>query len=125
MPFDRVIDSETHDYVDDGAGGLEVTTTVATSLYTQFHIALNEWWGRSEAGNTLHELLLRGDTGEDVIQEARESLITAMQPLLDQGRIADPILKIDKDKFGRILIVSSVLDVQSGTRIALPIRVGV
>lgn len=125
MPFDRLLDPVTHDYIDDGAGGTETTTTVATSMMSQFFITLNAWCLRGEAGNDLAKLLAQGDIGEQVIQEAREILLLAMKPMLDAGQLADPILEIEKDTEGRLVIVNSVLDVQSGTRIVLPLRVGV
>ena len=124
MPFDRKIDPLTNDYIDTGFGSLETTETIETSLYMQFTITLNRWWGRPENGNTIHELQELGIVG-DIDQETINRLLFALKPMLDSGRAADPTFQLDVDELGKLVVVSSIHDVQKGERITSRISVGV
>lgn len=124
MPFDRRINPLTHDYIDTGLGSLETIETIETSLYMQFTITLNRWWGRPENGNTIHELQELGIVG-DIDQETIDRLLFALKPLLDSGRASDPVFQLDVDKTGKLVVVSSIRDVQKGERVTTQLPVGV
>lgn len=54
--LDRLIDSATGDYLDDGAGGTKTTRSAITKLHHQLKTPLGSWFGDPLAGSRLHEL---------------------------------------------------------------------
>ncbi len=126
MPRDRVIDSITGDYVSDGAGGFQTTRTAATALYTQMTMKRNAWWGNPDGGNDIDELLREGDIGDELFREAEDRIRLAMKPLLDAGRVRNLVIAAERDQDGRLVIASSVQDVQHGELVRAPsLRFGI
>lgn len=123
---DRVIDPMTRDYVDDGQGSWEKTTTVATALYLQLTSELNAWAGDPEAGSELH-LIAKDGKGDRVgLKKAEDFVRRAFRSFLDEGRIADLKVSVDTNQLGRLVLVMSCRDVQQGTgvEIGLPLPYG-
>lgn len=114
MPgYDRKIDPVTKDYIDDGAGSWEQTTTIATSVYHQLQGELNGWWGDPDAGCQLFTL----DGGRNgVINEtrARDMVRVALKPFIKAGLAEDLSVETERE-VNRLFIAASIRDIQYGT----------
>lgn len=112
LGLDRRIDPVTRDYVDDGAGGYEETTTLETAV---IHQVLDEYGrdpGDPLAGSRIHELA-RGLNGERDRGAARNAVAVALQPLVTAGLARG--LRIELEQRGtRLLLQSSLTDVNAG-----------
>jgi phage gp46-like protein len=75
MPFDRRFDPVTEDFVSDGRGGYERTTTAETSIYNQLKAHRGECWQDDELGSRLHDLdAMQADPALLAAEDARISL---------------------------------------------------
>ncbi|MFA9271081.1 MAG: phage GP46 family protein [Baekduiaceae bacterium] len=119
MPgLDRKIDPITHDYVSDGAGGYEKTSTAQTALQHQLQDELGNWVGDPDAGSNLFKFA-RGGNSERRAAGLRDGVRAAVKPLVDAGMVADVQVGTTRDQTGRLALQSSLRDVQSGAQVSL------
>lgn len=110
----RVIDPKTKDYVSDGKGGRQTTTTVQTSLYHAITGERDRWPGDPEHGSNLWRLA-RDRLTQDAPQRAENELRVAVQPFLDEGLIRSFEVRAERDAInGRLLIETTTVDAQNG-----------
>jgi phage gp46-like protein len=115
MAYDRKIDSLTHDYVEDGLGGFQTTTSIATELHHQLLSERGRWVGDPDAGSDFHQLRAAGAADTDTTaKQAAEYTRNAVQPFLDAGRAADFQVATERDQSGRLVVTSSIRDIQHG-----------
>jgi len=112
--LDRVIDPETGDYVDDGAGGDVDTETIETAAYHQILTHLGEYWAGPEKGSEIHRVPEMSAT--EALQKAPATLTAALQALVDAGFAKDLKVEVVADErvSGRIVGATSITDVQKG-----------
>jgi phage gp46-like protein len=110
--YDLFIDHLTGDLVDDGAGEFETTDTAAMAVYLQLCCELDAWVVEPDLGGRAHLVPRKNNltTGTAL----KVAYLEAYQPLVDDGRIVDPVITIDRDKVGRIVMYSSARDSQRG-----------
>ena len=118
MPYERIIDPVTHDYVPNGKGGYLKTRTASTAVYHQILDELDRWWGDSEAGSKLY-LLARENAGEANLRKAAEYMKAALDPFVKAGRIAELEINVKRDARNRFVLEGGYRDVQSGEQIDL------
>jgi phage gp46-like protein len=95
---DRKLDPGTGDYVADGRGGYETTTTAETALYHQIQGELGRWWGDAAAGSRLYELD-RAKSHARITRTALEDrLREALAPLFEAGRITEVSVQASRDR---------------------------
>ena len=111
---DREIDPLTKDYVDDGAGGYENTTTVRTAGYHQLTTERDQWWADRNVGSDLH-LAPQLTASATALQFIEDSVRAALQALIDAGlaREQNVIVQPDKRIPDRMLVLADLLDQNS------------
>jgi|GEM_PF-6155013 len=117
MATDRRIDPRTGDYVSDGRGNWQTTTTSETAVYHQLRGDKGRWWGDADAGSRFFEL----DRAKSALRTAvvvRDILQDALEPLVDAGRIASPQIAIER-ALDQLSANTSAFDLQSGAEIHL------
>lgn len=110
---DRKIDPVTRDYVKNGRGGYETTTTIATKVYHQLKGKRGTWWGDPDAGSDCHLIPQKG-AGVGGIVFAKNAIRTALQRFVDQGLARDIEVEATSTASGRIVPRSSITDIQAG-----------
>ena len=113
MPGEDLLLSNDGDYVDDGAGAFELTTTAQPALRHQLLDRVAEWTGDPGAGREIRGIAGRLNTEEQAELEA-ESVRVAHQPLVDAGQVADVEVQVDRDTSGRWVVLARARDTQSG-----------
>lgn len=107
---DRRIDPVTRDYIQDGAGGYETTTTIATKMYFQIVVPRNSWHGDPELGSDLHLVKFEG-AGEAGRIFAADAVKASLARFVKQGLASG--LKVDASADGgRISIDARITDIQ-------------
>lgn len=109
---DRRIDPVTRDYVDDGRGSFETTTTIEPQLYHQLQGRLNEWAGDPDAGNDSHLIPRKASAGN--LLRFKDAYQAALQPFIDAGLAADLQVEVEREGLNRFAVTSSIRDVQAG-----------
>jgi hypothetical protein len=97
--YDLFIDHLTGDLVDDGAGEFETTDTAAMAVYLQLCCELDAWVVEPDLGGRAHLV-------------PRKNNLTTGTAL--KVAYVDPVITIDRDKVGRIVMYSSARDSQRG-----------
>lgn len=120
---DRVIDPITKDYVDDGVGGCLETETQETAVYHQLTGHLGRWPGDAKAGALLFTLQRENDTDETE-HRAVDYTTSALQPLVDVGRILNVQVETDRNERGELVVTSSEDDAVFGPLPPLPLSPG-
>jgi hypothetical protein len=100
------------DYVSDGRGGRQTTTTAAPKCYHALRTALNTWPGRASRGAAFAELE-RKDSDEEAAR-MEDMTRVALQPIVDEGGISDLEIETGRDQLGRRVVQWTARDVQSG-----------
>jgi hypothetical protein len=108
MGLDRKLDPVTKDWIDDGAGEFEQTTSLITAAQHQVLTPKGKWWGDNEAGCDLHGLLpLRDETG---LRERREAVRAALSVFEEDGRGRNLMASVTVDYSGRVLFQGEMED---------------
>ncbi len=115
---DRILDPISRDYVADGKGGYQKTTTLRTAIHHQLLDELGNWVGDPEAGSTLHEFG-RAKNSEAQALRAAEAVRVALQRFVDQGLAKDLDVTVERSVEGRWVIRSSITDIQHNETIDL------
>jgi hypothetical protein len=116
MGRDRIIDPVTGDYVSNGKGSWATTTSAMTKCYHVLKTARNTWVGRPARGADFRELE-RKDTDAELARF--ETMVAkALQPLVDDGVIANLKTERGRDQAGRPVVNWIATDVQSGAPLA-------
>lgn len=117
--LDRRIDPVTKDYVLDGQGGCELTSTAEVALYLQMTMHLDEYWADPELGSNLHRFATLG-LSDAALQFAQEDVVAALGLLEEAGMIRDIAVdvSITDTRPHRLCITSEVTDTK-GNRITL------
>lgn len=110
---DRKLNPITGDYVQDGAGGYEYTTTIATKVYHQLRTRRGSWWGDPDAGSDLYLVTDRG-LSQDSVVFAKNAVRTALQRFVDLGLAKDVAVEAQADARGRLTLQSTITDIQAG-----------
>lgn len=111
--YDRTIDPLTGDYVDATGGEYQETLTIRTAIYHQLRTERLRWWGDPYAGSELYLAKHQG-TGIVGARFADNAIRQALQPFVDEGLAADLQVDVTADARGRIIIDSSITDIQNG-----------
>jgi phage gp46-like protein len=111
--LDRKIDPVTKDYIADGFGGFETTTTIAPAAYHQLVGKRGFWWGNPDQGSDLH-LIANENISQKTFIFAKNAIATAMQMFIDQRRARDLTIDIDSPRPGYMTIESQITDTQGG-----------
>ncbi|MFH0901901.1 MAG: phage GP46 family protein [Pseudomonadota bacterium] len=114
----RRLDPLTRDYVSDGFGGYEKTRTLEVPCYHQLSTHREKWWGDAEAGCDLWKLQREGNSDVNA-RRAVEMVKLALKPFVDAGLAADLEVTSEHDQLGRMVVRSSMTDVQSGQTLDL------
>lgn len=86
MPWDLAFDPITLDFIRDGVGGWEQTTTSDTAILNQLTCHWDRWWADPDVGSRIFERdLFTADPAALVEAETRR----ALQLLIDEDLIAD------------------------------------
>lgn len=118
MPWDLAIDPVTKDFIRDGAGGWERTTTGDTAVRNQIEIRFGEWWGDAAIGSLLHDRgRFAADPGPDLLVGAE--IRRAMQLLVTEQYLADLDVVAAETRAGRVDARTSYRLVDSGQRVDL------
>lgn len=112
MPQDRKIDPITKDYVDDGLGATEWTSSSQTMVHHQVLDYFDEWPGDPATGSRLHKLSKK--LTERVMHEATDAVNDALRPLVELGAIGSPDVEVSKDQHGRLALSAAAEDIQGG-----------
>ncbi len=116
--LDRVIDSNTGDYVrDDATGAVTKTSNASTAIHHQVKGIRGQWWGDPDAGSRLIELE-RAKSLLRTPQVIADILTQALQRLIDDGRITAPTFEQQR-MIDRIDTSITVEDLQSGETLQL------
>lgn len=126
MPFDRVIDPVTKDYVRGTNGTWTKTDTAATAVY---HAVASErapeggvggWWRDRVAGSRLHTLRREGVTS-DQPRRIERLVEDALARLVQRGRISPPTVAAVRDPTRRdgIAYVAEATDTKTSSAIAV------
>ncbi len=111
--LDRRINPLTGDYVMDGAK-YEYTSTIETGCYHQCKGQRNRWPGDPNAGSDLYLIPTKGLTRSTVVF-AEDAIRRALQPFIDSGDATDLQIETEVEPtFGRLILQSSITDVQAG-----------
>lgn len=116
MPGEDLLLDESGDYVDDGAGGFEMTTTAISAVRHQMLDRLGEWIGDTAAGRTHRGIAGRNNTQAEVIAEA-DSMRKALEELERDGLITDIRIETDLDARGRWGLLITCRDAGTGEAI--------
>ncbi len=111
---DLVFDPVTGDVVDDGLGGFVETDGADTAVYLQFCTELDGWVMEQDLGCKAHLVQRKNNMTTGI--ELKACYQQAYEPLVADGRIADPVVTVDRDKLNRIAIRTSARDAQRGVR---------
>lgn len=111
--YDRTLDPITGDYVDADGGEFEETLTIATAVYHQVKGEKNRWCGDPNAGSDLYLVKQKG-TGPAGARFADNAIRSALQVLVDAGLAADLDVATEGRANGRIVMATSITDVQYG-----------
>jgi hypothetical protein len=110
--LDFSIDHVTGDVIDDGAGAFEMTDTAAPAVYLQYCCELDGWTPEPDLGGRAH-LVPRKNTQATGIA-LKVAYLEAGQPLVDDGRISDHVVTVDRDQVGQVCITSTARDQSRG-----------
>lgn len=113
---DRRLDPRTGDYIPDGAGGYQHTTTIETEIQHQLKAVFGSWWGDDKAGSRLRELLT-GHIDAPTRVLAKRYAQLALQPFVDAGRGRDLTIKVSTEA-QQYRIEIDLVDTQSNTPIS-------
>lgn len=113
MGRDRVLDPLTGDYVSDGQGGYETTTTIQPALVHQLKGQRSRWWGDENAGSDVWRLQTM-PLNEATVVAARNFIRTAVQVFIDRGQAREPRVDVTRSPEGRLTIEASIVDVTHG-----------
>ena len=111
--YDRTIDPVTGDYRDADGGEFEQTLTIAPAVYHQMKAERGRWWGDQDAGSDLYLAKHRG-TGRAGQLFAEDAVRSALQVFVDQGVADDLEVLAEGRANGRIVMRTSITDVQHG-----------
>lgn len=109
---DRKLDATQKDYVDDGLGGWETTTTIAPQLHHQILSRYGEWAGDPDSGSTIHAIPRKSN--QATMLRVQDAWLAALQPFLDEGLAEDLVVQITRDGLNRFALEASLRDVQHG-----------
>jgi len=113
---DRVIDPTTRDYVlDETTNSYETSRSARSAVYHSIIGHRGKWAADPEYGSRINELL-RTQNSFRTPAVIRDMLNEALSLLIEDGRIAEPEVVIERDK-SRVLIEVTVLDLHSGETI--------
>jgi phage gp46-like protein len=115
---DRKLNVLTGDYIADGNGSYETTTTAETAIYHQMRGDKGKWWGDYNAGNRFFELARVKSIQNVSVNRLRDVISELLQPLIDANRVHGLIFR-DERKGDRIDIEATVIDSQSGEVVSL------
>ena len=118
MPGDDLVLDDSGDYVDDGAGGFQVTPTAASAVRHQGLDRLGEWVGDVTAGREQAGIAGRQDTEAELDAEANSWQI-ALELLEIEGLITDIQIETDRDVQGRFGLKITSRDTSSGGTITI------
>lgn len=111
--YDRTIDPLTGDYQDAAGGEYVESLTISTAIYHQLRTERGRWWGDPLAGSDLYLAKYEG-AGIVGARFADNAIRQALQPFIDDGLAADLQVTVDSDARGRLIIDSTITDIQSG-----------
>ncbi len=111
--YDRKLDPSTGDYIDATGGEYAETLTIETAIYHQLRTERGRWHGDPLAGSDLHLAKYQG-SGVVGAKFAENAIRQALQPFIDDGLAADPLVEVEADARGRLIIESSITDIQHG-----------
>lgn len=113
MPgYDRTLDPITGDYQDNSGGEYAETLTIATAVYHQLK-GERRWWGDDKAGSDLYLAKQKG-AGVAGVRFADDAIRAALQPFVDAGLASDIDVQAEGTAGGRIIMATSITDVQHG-----------
>ena len=113
MPGEDLKIGNDGDYIDDGNGAFELTTTAQPSLRHQILDRLGEWLGDPDAGREIRGVRGR-NSSEAELEAERDSFIRALQRLEAEDIIADIEVDFERDQRGRFVFFIRTRDTQSG-----------
>ncbi len=112
MPgIDRRIDPVTKDYIDDGVGGYENTTTVETAGYHQIQTQIDRWWADPTKGSGVY-LVPQMTLSEATIQFLEDTIRAAFQALIDAGLAREQRVEVANSELvvDRLLLLAELVD---------------
>lgn len=116
--FDVRFDPVTGDWIDDGAGAVQMVTTAETSVLLQLVTHHGRWGGDPDAGSRIHDLdQFTTDPEALIADEARR----ALDVLVADGEIADIDVTVTETAPGRVEVATSFRDVKTGSTVVLAI----
>lgn len=120
--YDWRIDPTTGDYIQDGRGGFETTTTIVNRVLHQLSTDLDLWVGAADQGNDVWRLPRKST--QAMADRVAESYRAALQRLVDSGAAADLSVAVDRDQVNRFVVTVSLRDVQTGQLVTQTVPVG-
>jgi len=111
--LDRILDPASQDYVDGENGEFGETPTIASGCYHQLTGQRNTWPGDPDAGSDL-PLVLTRNLDRSTVVFAQDAIRRALQPFVDAGEATDIEVAARANSTGRLILESSITDVQSG-----------
>jgi phage gp46-like protein len=117
--LDLRIDPLTRDYIfDSSTGTWETTRSAETAVYHQIVGDYGAWVGDPEAGSRFFELA-RGKSTLKTPAVVADILAECLQPLVDDGRISEPVTNTERQAVDRVAAETTVIDLQTGEELDL------
>jgi phage gp46-like protein len=109
---DLVIDPVTRDFVDDGAGDWEETTTLMPQIRHQVLDHRGLWFADPEAGSDVYTIPRKAN--RITFTRVQDAVRDALQVFVDAGQAEDLSVEITRDQYGRLCWESTLVDAQHG-----------
>lgn len=111
--MDRTLDPQTGDYQDADNGEYLETPTIASGCFHQLTGQRNTWGGDPEAGSDVPLIIQRG-LDRDAVVFGQDAIRRALKVFVDAGEATDIQVAARALASGRLILESSITDVQSG-----------
>lgn len=109
---DLVIDPITRDFVDDGFGDWEETTTLAPQIHHQLLDHLGLWFADVDAGCGAYAIPHKANRRTFALLE--DAYRDALSVFIQAGLAEDLSIEIETDRVGRLVWSGSLVDLQHG-----------
>lgn len=124
MPgYDRKLDPLTGDYMDAPGGEYAETLGAETAVQHALRGERDRWWGDPNRGSRLYQIRTR-NLNQPTVAWTENEVLAALQPLIDEGLIADPQFRSEADARGRMRMETTMNDLATGEPLVIAPPIG-